>query len=44
MPHGNAIDGKGFFAVHLANVARSLFRATPSGKGRFFAVCQTCFI
>jgi hypothetical protein len=35
---------KVFFAVRLANVARSLFRATPPGKGRFFAGCQTCFI
>jgi hypothetical protein len=45
MPHGNAIDGKDFFAVRLVNVARQrLYRATPHGKGRFFAVCQTCFI
>jgi hypothetical protein len=29
MPHGNAIDGKGFFAVRLVNIARqSLCRAT----------------
>jgi hypothetical protein len=45
MSHGNAIDGKDFFAVRLANVARQrLCRATPYGKDRFFAVCQTCFI
>jgi hypothetical protein len=43
--HGNAIDGKGFFAVRLANVARQrLCRVTPHGKGRFFVVWLTCFI
>jgi hypothetical protein len=43
--HNNAIDGKGFFAVRLANVARQkLYHVTPHGKGRFFTVSEICFI